>query len=107
MVKHFLNASTKQGLYLKSMVKHLNQMLDDYGAKQLDEALAEALLRETLSLHAVRINLEKIREREQQLPPIHIELPDDDRIRNLAVRTHALTEYDLALVDDKEEKNDD
>jgi hypothetical protein len=56
--------------------------------------------------NAVRISLERRREEREQLPLIHLELPQDKRVRELYVRPHNLKDYDkLKLL--SEEKNHD
>ena len=55
---------------------------------------AEALERDSPHLAAVRQILDHRRHEQGQPPPIAVRLPDDPRLRGLAVRPHALTDYE-------------
>ena len=66
------------------------QLLDDYGASELEASIQIALLKEVPHPNTVRIHLEKQREARCQPPPIGIDLPDDSRVRNLVIRPHKL-----------------
>ena len=69
-------------------------MLDSYGTTELEIAIEDALKREVPHPNAVRLNLEKRREERKQLPPVNIDLPNDNRVRDLVVRPHKLNDYD-------------
>ena len=79
---------------LKSVISNLLQLLDDYGAYELEIAINEALARDVPHPNAVRLCLEKRREERNQLPPITLDLPADKRVRDLVVRHHDLDSYD-------------
>jgi transposase len=72
----------------------LLRLLAEYGAEELDTALAEVLLRDVPHPHAVRQVLERRRHERQLPPPTPVMLPDDPRVRDLVVRPHALDSYD-------------
>ena len=72
----------------------LLRLLDRYGARSLDEALAAAVAKDVLSLGAVRQILDQRAHAAGQPPPITVALPDDPRVRDLMVKPHALTTYD-------------
>jgi len=93
------------GYSLKSVTANLLQLLDDYGATELEEAIKEALARKVPHPNAVRISLERRREERQQLPMVHLELPSDPRVRELNVQPHDLGDYDKLLT--AEGKNHD
>jgi hypothetical protein len=69
-------------------------LLDSYGTTELEIAIEDALKREVPHPNAVRLNLEKRREERKQLPPVNIDLPNDNRVRDLVVRPHKLNDYD-------------
>jgi hypothetical protein len=77
-------------------------MLNTYGAEKLDKAIAEALAKETPHPNSVRMILERWRHEEGRPVPIPVELPDDPRVRNLAVRPHSLEAYDAIEKGDEE-----
>jgi len=79
---------------LGSITHSLLQLLDDYGAAELEAAIVEALARQVPHPNAVRINLTRRRDERQQLPIVHLELPQDKRVRELSVKPHDLSHYD-------------
>lgn len=92
---------------LGSITHTLLQLLDDYGAIELEAAIIEALSRQVPHPNAVRISLERRREARRQLPAVHLELPQDKRVRELSVRPHDLNDYDkLKLVAEKKNHDD-
>lgn len=72
-------------------------LLERYGAVRLEQAIREALAAGTLHYHALRQILER-QDRERGLPPpTRVDLPEDRRIRDLAVTPHDLGRYDDLL----------
>jgi transposase len=89
-----LKEAGERGHSLRSLVRALQRLLDEYGAGELELACVEALERGVPHDNAVRQSLERRRE-ERQLPPaLALVLPDNEHARNLTVRTHALAAYD-------------
>jgi hypothetical protein len=81
----------------------LLRLLDRYGARALERALATALAQEVPHLGAVRQLLDQHTHAAGKPPPIAVSLPNDPRVRELIVKPHALTAYDQV----KEEQADD
>ena len=101
----FLIKAAERNYHLASMTKQMLQLLDDYGAAELEEATKEALEKEIPHPNAVHVILEKRREQRQQPPPLRVNLPDDRRVRDLAVKPHNLNDYDalqLSLENDND-----
>lgn len=94
-----LTQAAERNYSLKSITTCLLYLLDDYGAAELNEAIKEALANNVPHPNAVRISLERRREKRQQLPLIHMELPQDPRVRELNVQPHDLRHYDKLLGD--------
>jgi transposase len=92
--RKLLIKAAERGYSLKSVIHSLLQLLDDYGAVELEIAINEALARDVPHPNAVRLCIEKRRENNNQLPPIAMDLPDDKRVRDLVVRHHDLSSYD-------------
>lgn len=92
--RKLLIKAAERGYSLKSVVHNLLQLLDDYGAVELEIAINEALARDVPHPNAVRLCIEKRRENNNQLPPIAMDLPNDKRVRDLVVRHHDLSSYD-------------
>lgn len=90
----FLTQLAQHGRNLGSATQRLLRLLDEYGALNLEAAVAEVLERKVVHVHAVRLVLERER-RARGLPPvIAVELPDDPKVRDLYVRPHSLDTYD-------------
>lgn len=100
-----LGQAADKNYHLASTIKQLLSLLDDYGAVELEIAIQEALGKNVPHPNAVRMSLEKRREEQNKLPPVRLDLPDDQRIRNQIVRPHNLTTYDQVQYH-KENKDD-
>lgn len=94
IIQTLLIQAAARGYALGSIITMLVTLLDQYGSKALEQAVNEALSRDVPHPNAVRLSLEKHREEHNQLPPIAITLPNDERVRELTVRPHALESYD-------------
>jgi len=89
-----LKQAGERGHSLRSVVRALQRLLDDYGASELELACVEALERGVPHDNAVRQSLERRREEKQLPPALALVLPDNEQARNLTVRTHTLAAYD-------------
>jgi hypothetical protein len=84
---------------LGGQTSRLLQLLDRYGAVELDRALAEALARGAPSAASVAHLLDQRARARKRLPPLDAVLPDDPRVRDLRVTPHALHGYDELYAD--------
>jgi transposase len=84
----------ERGFNLGNATVRLLKLLDDYGAERLEKAIAEAIAKDTPHLHAIRNVLERDRTERGEPPPIPVVLPENEAVRNLTVRPHALSTYD-------------
>jgi len=98
--------AAEKGYYLNAIIRTLLQLLDSYGSIELEAAIVEALSYNVPHPNAVRISLEKRREQRQQLPPVILNLPNDERVRGLVVRSHNLKDYDQINITNEEKSND-
>ena len=89
-----LDALALRGEHLGGQTSRLLQLLDRYGAVELDRAIAEALTRGAPSAASVAHLLDQRVRARHALPPLDTLLPDDPRIRDLRVTPHALARYD-------------
>jgi hypothetical protein len=96
-----IGRAVERGHSLGRVVKELEELLDTYGASELEHAIVEALQRDVPHPNAVRQSLERRRELRHLPPPIAIALPNNDKARNIVVRPASLAAYDQ-LNDDKE-----
>lgn len=89
-----LCVAAERGQNLGGLTTGLLNLLDLYGAAELEAAIVEALAADAAYLAAVKQIVQR-RRREQSLPePVAIDVPDDPRIKNLVVVPHDLSVYD-------------
>jgi transposase len=101
-----LNKAAERGYSLGIITANLLELLDDYGREEFEIAIKAALEQDVPHTNAVRIVLEKRREMQNKLPPIHLDLPKDKRVRELIVKPHDLKSYDQLRVITGDEDND-
>ena len=87
-----LQLSAERGHVLKTTVRLLNQLLDDYGRDELHVALGEALSRQSPYPEAVQQVLERRRDEKHQPPPLAVAVPD--KVRHYSVKPIRLADYD-------------
>jgi len=96
-----LKLAVERGNRPSTVVALLLQLLDSYGASEMQSAITEALQQQTPHPDAVRQLLEHRREKRHKPPPISIPLPDHSKAKNAVVRPAALADYDqLTMMDD-------
>jgi transposase len=89
-----LKISVERGNRPTTVVSLLLELLDGYGASELQSAITEALQRQVPHPEAVRQALERRREQRNLPPPIAITLPDNSKAKNAVVRPGSLADYD-------------
>jgi transposase len=94
-----LQQAAHRGTPLSSVTAQLVELLDDYGAAELEHAIAEALKNDVPHPNSVRQVLERRREQRDLLPPLVLTLPDNDKARNIVVRAASLARYDQLNTD--------
>ena len=100
----FLNAAAGRGYPLRSTTAQLIQLLDDYGAASLDEAMLDALKRGVPHPNAVRLCIQRLRDEREELPPISLDLSKHKQASQFVVKPHSLSDYDVLQISTKEEK---
>ena len=107
--KRLFQEIAQRGGNLGSVTSGLLRLLDTHGAADLEHAIAEALEHGSPHLAAVRQILDQRRHKRGQPPPIAVRLPDDPRLSRLAVRPHALADYERLQqeVSDDDDNNRD
>ena len=105
--ERLLDEAAKRGGHLGSIVAALLRLLDEYGAAELEAGIDEALKRGVPHPNAVRLSLTRRREQQDKPPPIPVDLPDDPKVRDIAVRDHDLTDYDGLAGEDEEEDSEE
>ena len=85
------------------------ELLEQYGGERLEAAVREGLEAEVLHVHGLRQILERNRRAEGRPPNVPVVLPDDPRVRDLAVSPHDLERYDELFEGEQEqdEEQDD
>ena len=101
----FIEALSRREASMSVETRRLEALLDQYGADELDLALADALERGALSSAAVRYVLDQRARLRGQPPSVPVVLPDHAHIRDLRVIPHRLDAYDQ-LGGDQEDDDD-
>jgi len=94
-----------RGHALKGAVNRLNQLLDDYGATELHQAMGEAIEKNAPYAEGVAQILEYRRERRQQPPPIAVSVPN--KVKQYCVKPANLTHYDALSTVEMQGDDDD
>jgi transposase len=102
----FFQLAASRGVHLGSLTRGLIELLDTHGAAALEAALAAALGQDATHLAAVRHFIDLHRAQRGASPPIPVTLPDDPRVRELAVRPHNLAEYEKLARETSDERSD-
>ena len=89
-----LGRAVERGHSLRPVLTQLERLLDRYGAAELEQAVMEALQRDVPHPNAVRQSLERRREQRDLPPPVAIALPDNEKARNIVVRSAPLAVHD-------------
>lgn len=89
-----LQMAAQRGHNLGSITAALLRLLDQYGAPSLQAALLEAIERDVPHPNAVRLALERARERTGRPPALALALPEHVARRDAPMRTHSLASYD-------------
>ena len=105
--ERLLDEAARRGGHLGSIVSALLRLLDEYGAAELRAGIDEALERGVPHSNAVRLSLTRRREQQNKPPPIAVELPEDPKVRDIAVRDHDLTDYDGLAGEAEEEDSEE
>ena len=101
-----LEALAERGDNLGSATASLLRLLDSYGAVELEQAIAEAIVKAVPHPHSVRNILERRALEKGKSPPIPVSLPADPRVKDVAVKPHSLDTYDDVPSDNEENNND-
>jgi hypothetical protein len=105
--RQLMSHLAERGANLGTATMRLLRLLEEFGAARLEQAIAQALAQNIPHHHAVRQILETQRRAAGRTPALPVELPDDPRVRDLAVRPHDLASYDTlsSQSSDHEEHN--
>jgi hypothetical protein len=95
----FLGEVARNGGHLGGTTSRLLRLLDQYGASDLDAAIAEAHQRGAFTAQSVAHILDQARRAKQQPVPLDVVLPADPRVRDLIVTPHTLDGYDRLAED--------
>jgi hypothetical protein len=106
MSRALLQQAAHRGTPLSRVTAQLVELLDDYGAAELEHAIAEALRNDVPHPNSVRQVLERRREQRDRLPPLTLTLPDNDKARNIVVRAASLARYDQLKTPDTDTDTD-
>jgi len=102
----FFQLAALRGVNLGSLTRGLIELLDTHGATALEAATAAALAQDAVHLSAVRHFIDLHHAQRGTSPPIPVTLPDDPRVRELAVRPHNLADYEKLARESSHECSD-
>lgn len=100
----FLHAAAEHGYTLSTTTSQLIQLLDDYGAATLNEAMQDALSRGVPHPNAVRQSLQRILDERNQSPTANHLISLDKRVNEVVIKPHALSNYDALYAESTEEE---
>ena len=92
--KTFLEHVALHGGHLGGTTARLLKLLDEQGAKALDEAIAEATKNTSFAAGSVAFLLDRRNRVARKKPLAPVVLPEDPRVRSLVVPTRTLDAYD-------------
>ena len=104
-VPALLQQSIERGHVLKTTVRLLNQLLDDYGRAELHGALSEALQQQSPYPQAVQQILERRRDEHNKPPPLAVAVPE--KVKQYSVKPASLSGYDQLSAHTEEDKKND
>jgi transposase len=104
-IANFLEAAFQRGESVAHQTSRLLQLLDDYGARDLAAAVAEAIARQTPRADSVAFILDR-RRRAPRQRPLPVDLSRHPHLAELSVPTHHLEIYDELFSHD-DTSNDD
>jgi len=99
-----LQQSAERGHVLKTTIRLLNQLLDDYGRAELHGAIEEALKQQSPYPQAVQQILERQRDERRQPPPVAVAVPD--KVKHYTIKPASLAAYDQLNGDEGNEQDD-
>ncbi len=101
-----LQMAARRGHNLGSITAALLRLLDQYGAPSLQAAILEAIERDVPHPNAVRLALERARERTGRPPALALALPEHVAQRDAPMRPHSLASYDRCYDPPKDTDDD-
>lgn len=105
--QELLRRLAERGANLRTETTQLMRLLDEHGAGRLAKAITEALQKDVPHHHGVRHILERDRIERGAPPPLPVVLPEDPRVRDVAVQPHDLARYDeIGRIDDASEEDE-
>ena len=93
--REFLKSAAARDYPLTSTTNQLMSLLDDYGASLLEQAMVEALAKESPHPNSVRLILQKILDERVAEPLVTFALSKDKRITGMVIKPHSLNQYDV------------
>lgn len=92
--QNFLKAAALHGYALNTINKQLIELLDDYGADDLSQAMAASLASDSPHPNTVRLNIERMRAKRQEAPRIPTTMSSHKKIKETIVKEQNLSDYD-------------
>jgi hypothetical protein len=96
----FIEALALKGSALGAETRRLLKLVREYGPREVDAAIAEALAKRAVSATSVAHLLDTHARKRKQAPHIDVVVPES--VRHVQVTPHALTDYDSLLKNEGE-----
>ena len=94
-VQDLLKIVIQRGRSLRAAIKRLIDLLEDFGALELEAAIKESLLQSSPDLATVKIHLVRRREEKQLSAAVHLHLPTDNPMVKQLIKPHSLKDYEI------------
>ncbi|MDM7973083.1 MAG: IS21 family transposase, partial [candidate division Zixibacteria bacterium] len=98
----FLERIATHGGHLGGTTHRLLRLGDQYGMRELDEAIGIAIENTSYAAKSVAFILEQRRRAAETTVPVPVALPNDPRVRDLVVAPRPLSAFDVLAADDEE-----
>ncbi|MFC1743412.1 IS21 family transposase [Candidatus Riflebacteria bacterium] len=99
--QELLTILAERGTPLAGVINGLFELLERFGAHELEQSIDEALQNDTIHIPAIRQILDRRLFEKDCYPLAPIPLPDKPEIRNITVRPHRLHLYDMEELDEE------
>lgn len=99
----FLERIATHGGHLGGTTHRLLRLGDQYGMRELDEAIGIAIENTSYAAKSVAFILEQRRRAADTTVAVPVSLPDDPRVRDLVVAPRPLSAFDVLAIEDEEE----
>jgi transposase len=99
-IEKLLRELARRGENLGSQTFRFLKLLERYGAERLERSACEAVEKGVVDPRSLELILERERIEEKRAPIVPVELPSDPRVREISVRPHELSSYQILTTEE-------